>query len=137
MWFCNRGARRHSHRAPHTCIYKHKYDIFMNTVSHVSAEIKVESNWLKSLDWANFYIYVPVYFATVLLPWWYCVVQFSITFPTKGENLDSSFIKKCTPGKKNVWFCFFGGWRLPQLSSSLWQMLVIVSSTKWVIKIPF
>lgn len=28
-----------------------------------------ELNWQKCLDWANFYIYVPVYISTTLWPW--------------------------------------------------------------------
>lgn len=51
-------------------------------------------NWRKCLDWADFYIYVPVYISTTLWPW----VVFSSAvlhyFPQKRERVQLHLLKR-------------------------------------------
>lgn len=67
--------RRHSHRAPHILTYT---STNMTSLKKTHTQKKpphavmwaqnVGLNWQKSLDRANFYIYVPVYISTTLWP---------------------------------------------------------------------
>lgn len=89
------GARRfdrHSHRDPHTLTYTSTNQTSLRTHrTHAVMWVQNEKQGIKlaKMDWANFYIYVPVYISTTLWPW----VVFSSAvlhyphFPHKGKKL--------------------------------------------------
>lgn len=105
MWFCNEGAcgcdRRLSHRAPNTHTLAYTSTNLTSLQTHGShavvwvqkqkkREKNVGINWQKCLDWANFYIYVPVYISTTLWPW--VVFSSAVLHYSPHKGKECSFI---------------------------------------------
>lgn len=105
--FCNEGAcgcdRRHSHKSSTNTTHTHTHSHIQAQTWHLFKHMdhmqlceckKKKKIWEligeKCMDWANFYIYVPVYISTTLWPW--VVFSSAVLHYSPHKGKECSFI---------------------------------------------